>query len=116
MEKFLQVPGVFPDGKEGIMGNDAIEKKIKFLFGLQRFVQDPELKQVIDETENSMKVVRLSDFDLEGVSAGVDKERNGLSQGQEYCLCPLCSKMATRYLLPSGMYHCTNCDKDYYDQ
>ena len=96
------------------MGNETIEKKLKFLFGLQRFVQDPGLKEMIDETESSMNVVKLSDFDLVGVSAGVDTDRD--SQAKEFCRCPLCGKMAERLLLPSGMYHCTKCERDYYDQ
>ena len=95
------------------MGNETIDKKLRFLFGFQRFMQDPELKEIIDETENRMNVVRLSDMDLMGVSAGVN---NPGDENGESCYCVFCQKSAVRLRLPNGMYKCTNCQKEYYDQ
>ena len=51
------------------IANDAInEQKLALLFDYQLFENDPELKALIDETENSC-FAEISDDDLFGVSA-----------------------------------------------
>ena len=96
------------------MGNEATEKKLRFLFGFQRFMQDPELKEVIDDTEsNKDNLVKLSDFDLFSVAAGTNSPPENKN---EYCCCPLCQKNTWRRIYPSGEYYCEDCKKTYYDQ
>lgn len=57
------------------MGNEVLERKIKRLFDFQRFIGDPELDKVIEDTESGINnIVKLSDYDLELVAAGVGQE------------------------------------------
>ena len=104
------------------MGNEVTEKKLRFLFGLQRFVQDPELKEVIDDTENNTgNLMKLSDYDLFSVSAGTGDNTTpsypAPSYGGpwEWCWCPVCQQNRYRQRLIDGQYECEKGEK-YFDQ
>ncbi len=92
------------------MANEAIEKKLKFIFGFQRFVQDPELKEIIEETENNMELFRLSDVDLFSVSAGADTENSYV-----FGSCPNCGQNCKQYFAPGSpeLLTCSNCSHQY---
>ena len=73
-------------------------------------MQDPELKEVIDDTENNTgNLMKLSDYDLFSVSAGPG-EQDGESCNLQWC--STCHGMTKGYLL-DGELICSGCDEPY---
>ena len=71
----------------------SVEGKIKRLFDFQRFVSEPSLQSVIDDTRTMSDLTKLSEDDLEYVSAGTE----------------IPSEPGEKYI----KFHCTNCGKDF---
>ena len=90
----------------------TVEAKLKRLFDFQRFVREPGLQDIIDETLSDPGLRRLSDDDLDMVAAGTDtgsgnQDNNentipfhctcgydfNITLGVKYCKCPNCQKI-----------------------
>ncbi len=73
----------------------TIEGKLKRLFDFQRFVSEPSLQSVIEDTRTGSDLKRLSEDDLEYVSAGTELPAGGPGN------------------TTTIKFHCKNCGRDF---
>ena len=69
----------------------TVEAKLKRLFDFQRFVQEPKLQKVIDDSMSFSNLRKLSDDDLDMVAAGTEINDNAkdddLNKMPIHCSC-----------------------------
>ena len=65
---------------------------LRKLFDYQRIEREPELQQVIDTTVAESKIYKLSDFDLEMVSAGTELDNRYVNADINGATVPFCCR------------------------
>lgn len=84
--------------------------KLSQLFDLQKFAENEELEDVINETHSrysTSNIIELSDDELEFAAAGVNSRDDGAMTCE--AMCPKCNKHTTFKLYSGGRAVCLTC-------
>lgn len=93
----------------------TVKAKLKRLFDFQRFVQEPGLQSIIDETISGSNVLKLSDDDLGLVAAGTGADSNS-QENSENTMPFHCTRCGHDFNVKLGVksFTCPKCSKTYY--